>query len=331
MTALGAAAGSAVGAILIPFLIWRDVPAMVPTIGVLVLGAASGLLWGLTRRPTILEAAAQADRQLNLSDLLGTALWVRGSQRESNRDDAAGPWLQSVLLMADAACAVHAPSQVILRRLNARAWGGVAVAAALVVTLSALSTREPMARAAAAASGGERPSALRLSPEVGRGTDSAANRSRAPAMARSPGTGPGRENEGAMKTGVIESADARGGNASTSSSPAGAPGDAGAGGGAGRARGVRPGGPPGVARGQTPGSAPQHGKAASGGGGESSTIGNDPSAPGALGGASTPAPAAPPWHSAGWADDVRQANEALDAGGVPDAHRDLVRQYFDRR
>src|SRR5689334_12961153 len=37
-------------------------------------GAVAGLAWGAARRPTLHMAAAEADRQLDLNDLLATAL-----------------------------------------------------------------------------------------------------------------------------------------------------------------------------------------------------------------------------------------------------------------
>lgn len=331
MLALGAATGAAVAAVLVPLLYWRDVDSLAPTIAVLALGAAGGLVWGLTHRPTVFDAAAEADRQLNLSDLLGTALRVRGRNGVPDRDAATGPWLQSVLSMADAACALHRPSQVMLRRLNARTWGAIVIAAGFVLTLSALTAQGPTARAA---SGGDLAGHLaevaRLPFEVDPLMPASSQRARAPA-ARSPGMGPERDAKDTTRRGAMESAATPDRNIATSSTAALARGDGGAGGGPGRARNARASDAPRLPDTRTSESAPQPGEAASGGGRQSSTLGNDASAPGAINGASAPALRGPPWQSAHWAEDVRRANEAIDSGRVPDAHRDLVRGYFDRR
>src|SRR6476661_1546021 len=80
---LGALAGSAVAALVIPLMLWRDDTAVAPAAGAVLLGAVAGVIRALLRRPTILDAAAEADRQLRLADLLGTAVAVRTSPRES--------------------------------------------------------------------------------------------------------------------------------------------------------------------------------------------------------------------------------------------------------
>jgi len=70
----------------------------------------------------------QADRQLRLSDLLGTALALR--QRE-NPDE----FEQAVMGLAEARCRGASPSAVVLNRLGARSWGGIGLTGAMVIGL----------------------------------------------------------------------------------------------------------------------------------------------------------------------------------------------------
>ena len=328
--ALGAAGGCAVGAALIPLLYWRDIPALPPTLGAMLLGAAAGLLWGLAHAPTKLHAAAEADRQLGLADLLGTALSVGPRPRESDRDDAEQPWLRTVASLADAACRSHVPSQVILHRLQPRAWGGVAVAAALVLSVAALTTPEPTARAAASSGAARRVGAPAAPDEVA-GADGGANQ---PAVSRSQGLGPERERDREAASRATTGTPDDTGTGDAGPDGAGdstATSDAGQGGGTARAK-TPPANPtlppPGAARRTSPSEVgdPTGGTAPAA---TRPTTGAD--SPGTAGGASPPAPPAPAWHSPTWPDDTRRAREAIDSGRVPDARRDLVREYFERR
>ena len=326
-TGLGALAGCAVGLVLIPLLLWRGTAAMTPAVASIGLGALAGLAWALARRPTWLQAAAEADRQLQLADLLGTALTVRKRSRESDRDAGAGPWLQSVLAVADETCRRHTPSEVILHRLNARAWGGIAVAAALVTSLAALTTQQPTARAAASrarhsAYGGIDP--LRQ-PERAHQID-VTRTGGGLSRAHPQGTGP--DSGQARGAGSLPDSPAA---ASSSENPSRvtATGDTGAGGGTGRAR---------TPRGDdkriplAPSSAPSNGKQPAGGSGAAATqaSGDGAASQGTVAGATGGGAPAPPWKSPAWSDDARRAHEAIDAGRVPDARRDLVREYFER-
>src|SRR4051794_10370302 len=144
---LGALAGSAVAALIIPLQLWRGDDAVAPAAGAGLLGALAGMIRALLRRPPILDAAPEPARQLPLADLLGPAIAVRTSPRESARDAAAIPWLRSVIAVADDACRRHSPRDVILHRLNARAWSGIGLSAALVVAVAALVSESPRAGA----------------------------------------------------------------------------------------------------------------------------------------------------------------------------------------
>ena len=330
--AVGTLAACAVAALLIPVLLWCDRPALRPSVGLLLIGAAAGLAWGIVRGPTRLQAAAEADRQLGLADLFGTALTVAPRPRESDRDAEAAPWLQTVLSLADAASRAHAPSEVILHRLHARAWGGIALAALLVLSLAALVENQPRADAAARrlADGARARDPQSPGPaDTPEASSRAARATPAPAASGGPVTGPDRDDAGRT---VQESSD--GAPAEKPTSPGGqnaTSGDNGAGGGSAKARrplvsARLPAAPNAVA-----GPSSEQGVA---GGGAGAVGVARPSADGAdsgsSGGASTPSPATPPWRSPAWPADVARANAAVEAGRVPAAHRDLVRQYFNR-
>jgi hypothetical protein len=329
-TGLGALVGCAAGGGLIPLLLWRGVSTFPPTVAAVALGGLTGLLWSLTRRPTRLRAAVEADRQLGLSDLLATAVMVGTRPRESDRDADAAPWLRTVLAAADESCRRHAPAEVILRRLGGRAWGGIALAAALVMTLAALTAQEPAARASATV-------AARPAPGGGAKFDPApaAQRTvagaRTPDRSRSPGTGPESESERAP-TGTES---ARVGSATSSASnpgkAPGSPGDAGTGAGAGRAR--TPSSGEQTMRPAPPSASRQPGDGAAGSGaGQSATR----PAPGdtVTAGTVTPdgsrAPGRAPWESPEWSGNASRARDAVESQQVPDSRRELIRAYFER-
>ena len=328
--ARGAVAGSLVGATLVPLLLWRDVPTLLPSACVIVLGIVAGMLWVLGHRPTLIDAAAEADRQLNLSDLLGTAVGVRTVSRESDRDAEAGPWRTTILAVADAACARHTPSQVILHRLNARAWGGVALAAAGVMTLSALTDQQPVARAAAGGAG--KTFGGQGVVEYGsltKGVTPPSSR----AMARPQGTGPESSSDHTTVPRANTSTDdpAAGDSFANNSTRSGGTGDHGLGDGSARARTLPDSSPPPPAAARR-GSAPfaTQGDAGFGSGVASMSPAPTGASGGSAAGESPPASTTPPWHTDAWGADARRAHEALDAGRVPDARRHLVREYFDR-
>ena len=95
---LGALAGCAVGLVLLALLWWEGRGTLAPSAAAVGFGACVGLAWGIARRPRLLDAATEADRQLGLADLLGTAL-TAGHDLVNNQPD---PWAASVLAIADA-------------------------------------------------------------------------------------------------------------------------------------------------------------------------------------------------------------------------------------
>lgn len=129
---IGALVGSILGLLLIGALLWRSAQSLLPGAVMVGLGAGIGLIWGALRPTPLLSAAVEADRQLNLRDLLASAL----SARHSN-----DPWARSVVAMAVQRCVSLHPRQVMLNRLGVRAWGSIATAAALTLAVAMLAPR----------------------------------------------------------------------------------------------------------------------------------------------------------------------------------------------
>jgi hypothetical protein len=111
-------------------MLWRGDNGFPLAIGTILLGGVIGLLWGLAQRPEIADAALAADRQLQLADLLATALSL-----VSNQD----PWARAVVATAEQRCRTLSADAIVVGRLGGRAWGGIGLAAALVMTVGALS------------------------------------------------------------------------------------------------------------------------------------------------------------------------------------------------
>jgi hypothetical protein len=294
-------------------------------------GTVTGLLHGAARRPSRLAAAIEADRQLGLRDLLGTAATVGA--------DPADAWARTVLAVADQRCRRHTPSQVVLRRYGSRAWGGLGLAASLVLTLAAMLSDPGAERAAASRVPGTSVAAgrssmaatnppARLAPHTAPGAHSAPShdsRTLDPAAEdASPDPdrghvspperagGPGRRSSG-------NGPDGRGSGVSTSGKR-------------GAALSETPSRPPSRPSAPTPGHAPANAAPAGGGGlaASDSGSGNDRDAGAGTSVTSGSPTRAAPWESSTWPARAAAAREAAENGRVPDAYRDLVRDYFDR-
>ena len=138
--ALGCAAAAVAGLLLLPIIWWRGRSPLGMAEMLLGLGAICGLIRGLAARPTPLDAAAEADRQLDLHDLLGTVLLLcRGGD-----DDLTTPqWCASLLAISETRCRDLRASTVIINRLGLRTWGGIGVLVGGLLTLSLLCAQPP--------------------------------------------------------------------------------------------------------------------------------------------------------------------------------------------
>ncbi|HEV8293519.1 MAG TPA: hypothetical protein VGP94_16400, partial [Tepidisphaeraceae bacterium] len=103
---------------------------------VMAIGAALGFIASLLRRPQIIDAAVEADRQLDLADLLATAWQLQKAPVKESFEEA-------VLLIANDRAARIQPRSVVLHRLGVRAWSGIGLAGALVLTVAIL-TANPL-------------------------------------------------------------------------------------------------------------------------------------------------------------------------------------------
>lgn len=318
---LGVLGGCAAAAPLLAIALWRGYPTINLAVAALAVGVAAGLLWGGTTRPTPLSAAMEADRQLGWADLLSTAL-------TTCRIDG-DPWTSAVAATADARCRGAAPSSVILNRLGARAWGGVGLAASLVIVLGLLPTYAAPIRAGEQGST-PNPFAVPQPPETERFARAMPAARRTPPQQEQADGSASRVGTNASDPPTQDRTTQPPGNSAavhqvTSSDPNGQ------GSGAAHSNARTSPSPASIAD-ATHAHATGNGRNTSGGAGESTShphAGHDAASGSAA--SSSPDKSAPPWDSSQWPRRARQAHELLDSGQVPDAYRDVVREYFDHR
>jgi hypothetical protein len=138
--ALAAAAG--LGVILMPIVWWCDESGTRLAYGMLAIGAVTGIIWGFTRRPTRLDAAVEADRQLGFDDLLGTI--------ESLGPGGKSGWGAALLSFAEQRCKWALATDVKVKRVGLRRWSGVGVLIGLLMTLAMFGERTDNTGAAGA-------------------------------------------------------------------------------------------------------------------------------------------------------------------------------------
>jgi hypothetical protein len=321
LCALGACV---VALVLMPILVSRGEP----TGGLVAatLGAAClvGLLWGMISRPSKLAAAAEADRQLRLADLLGTALTLHRSRPADDMERA-------VLALADARCRQAVPSAVVLNRLGARSWGGIGLALALVMGLNLLGP-DPARSANRAATG---PGSW-LDADPGHDqADPLAASPRTPDLRRMK-TGSGADEDPdsskteSTETSTSPSAPVASTDAHTEEPGGGSPDVAGAGAAQSTVKSTGTAPLP-VASGNSTPPATGGSDTAGGGSGSAPDLSKPAGKTGsAAGGDTLRRRPAPVWQSDGWAADREAAGNAIRGGRVPDEYRDLVRGYFQR-
>jgi len=296
--------------------------AMPLVLATLAIGAIVGVLWGLSRRPTRSEAIAEADRQLKLSDLLATAYAQRGS------DD---PWQCAVVAIADQRCRSLSPAAVVVHRYGGRTWGGIGLSAAMGLTLALLSgvpqdSRARTVDAKRATSGNailaettQAPTMTTAALPASAGNEgiSAASDAR---IGASSDASSAKESNGASSDNTLTRA---GNSSSADGERAGqnsASGDA-------------------VPHGASDGREAAADASLTSGGGvaaDAAPAGGSVDAAGASGGIAVSRgrienKKSPPWSSSSWGADRAAAGEAVRAGRVPDAYRDVVSEYFRER
>jgi hypothetical protein len=335
-TGVGLLAGSVAALVLLPFVLWADRPPLPLVSAALALGPGIGLLWGIFRQPSRLESAMRADRQLDLEDLLGTALTLDSPNP--------GPWGAAVLSLANARCERLKPRDVLLRRISARAWSGIGLSATAALALglffgspadsdasaphskasvpatnlSTLPNDESDRPLIAMAPGAPGAAAEHEDPEdrsLGRSTPPQTGDLNPPLPAQSDpslhknsGTSPG---SGGGSSQTKKDKDPAASQIPHPEDAAGEP----------RAEPAAASAPT-NASGTSGGSALPDGSKTSREANPAGTVTNAARGP-------NPRPT-PPWKADAWAADVQRAHAALDAGQVPAAYQEMVRRYFDR-
>lgn len=326
-----------------------------------ILGVAvvTGAIWGFMRRPTRFRAAMETDRQLKLNDLLSSAMGMRQSLasqtrgagfEESTRSrlrfrESGAPvdeenidertFSSIVLALADEACARSAVSGLRLHRLGARSWGGIGLAMALVGAMAFLGA-DPSRSHGDQTQVATGPVGWQEIEDQKR-AEAATRLPNAPDYRR-PRAGTGGDEKDPINAGIPEAVGAKdpekdpGKAGAGSEASAGATASVGAGAASGSSQSPPSGTKPETPIGST-GSAEKPvtgGTQAGTGGTGSANAGIDTSAGIDGGAASRTSRPTPVWRSSEWPAAQKSAREAVAGNRVPDAYRDLVRDYFER-
>ncbi len=131
--------------ILMPILWWRGGSVFPAAVLSFTISVVIGLVMAILGRPTPLDAIMEADRQLKLADLLGTAWAIRRSSL--SKSTSPDPWKATLLTLAEMRCRQLSPSTVLLHRWTSRRWGGVGLAMILILTLGLLSSQSARTQA----------------------------------------------------------------------------------------------------------------------------------------------------------------------------------------
>src|SRR5207253_3171591 len=280
-------------------------------------GALLGFVTSLLRRPRILDAAVEADRQLHLADLLATAWQLEKSPQRASFENA-------VLLIADERAAHLQPRSVVLHRLGMRAWSGIGLAGALVLTV-AFFTANPIDTEAATSPFLSSADSMNVQQDHKQLQNNTAISGRHPNISSDH---PGGEDEplaGAGKTDTTTTNASRGQNTDAQTTNSN-----GTGSGSGQSASTPD--KSNLLNAATDSSLTnKDGNAASG-------VGNSTENAGTTSGANTPtsagnarrSPGAPAWKSDAWPAAQQAADQAISTGQIPPAYHDLVREYFKR-
>jgi hypothetical protein len=311
--AVGVGVAAAVGLGMIPIFWWRGQSGLAPGLAILSLGAFCGLLRGITRIPTGMQAAVEADRQLNLHDLLSTV---------HSLANPADSWEASLAAIGEGRCRRLRPSAVVVGHLGLRAWGGVGILGSLLLTLGLFTSRPVSVRAADSAWQSNPPVGPHaIQPSPGIAFDS-------PRMDRPPGPGgtDDMSNRGFEQDRADDSHTGAPSNANSVRNPSS--GDSTGGGAAITGSHLSPQPLP-MADAATGGS---HAGGLGTGAGPSDAQARMPGDSNSVSGSPAKSNAhAPPWQSGRWFADVAAAQSDIAAGRVPDSDADLVRDYFRRQ
>jgi hypothetical protein len=317
---LGVLAGCLAAGPLLAIALYRGFPVMAAAVIAIAIGMVSGCIHGWVTRPTELQSALEADRQLGWSDLLGTVITMEAKS-------PADPWVGVIRAEADFRSAAVSPETILLRRLGARAWGGIGLAAAVVIVLGLFPTFSTPTSANESGPSTPRSWAdLQEAPQTL--SSSATNSHRTPRQQDPDDPNASRFSDtDRSHTQHPENPAASDGGGSNHSRASNDPN--GTGSGASQSPTARTPGIPIVTAGTDSNGGASQGTPAGGAGSSSNAAGSGPnSSSGTTAGAGDAADA-PPWESPGWKQDVQRAQNAIGTGKLPDAYRDLIRDYFD--
>jgi len=282
---------------------WRGVDVWPIVIAIAVVAVAVGAAWGVLRRPSRLTAVLQADQQLKLADLLSSALTAS--------DDDFG---RVVRALAERTCGQHSPSEVMLARYGARVWGGIGLAWAMVIVIGLLagngSTSQADSRTTnlqnvTGAAPGQLTTASRDTHSPGGKEATSENTSHFGGP-----TDPQNTTANTAAQGKPTSPTAAGGQESATTGHASVD-------------------PTRTALPPNANASASSDTTTAGGDGTSSQANVKPGQPAVGTVAARPGDrSAAPWSSDRWPADRDAALHAVEAGQVPDAYRDLVRDYF---
>ena len=236
-------------------------------------------------------------------------------------------WVGVIRAEADFRSAAASPATVVLRRLGARAWGGIGLATAVVIVLGLFPTFS--AQTNADEGGPSMPRSWADIQQAPQNISSSATNSHRTPRQQDP------DDPNASRFGNAEaSRDRHPDNAMASeagrSNQSRASNDPnGTGSGASHSQSSRNPGIATVTSGTDSNRGSSQGTLSSGAGRSSDAPVRGPnSSSGTTAGAGNAADV-PPWESPRWKQDVQQAQNAIGTGQLPDAYRDLVRDYFD--
>jgi hypothetical protein len=314
--AISAAVASAAGLAIVPILWWRGESAFSLAIGMLGLGCFFGAIWGISRRPTRLQAAIEADSQLGLHDLLGTVVLFDKSETRS-------PWENSIAAFADEHCRTLRPSAIIVNRIGLRGWAGVGILGALLLTFALFTARPTEATAATSALGSIAADSPNATNTVLKNTKNSL-----PSSARPPGPG-GIDDNSIRSFQQDRPDDSNAGLVAEKNSTNHSSGGLNLSTGSGAATTHNPISYDSRLSQDGAGKTAQTGLPANGLGQPDPRInaaGENNSTGASIEGVKRTAP----WESVHWRDDGNAAREAISAGRVPEIDADLVRDYFRR-
>jgi hypothetical protein len=314
--AISIAVASAIGLAVLPILWWRGQSAVPLAIAMLATGCFFGLIWGISRRPSLLEAAIEADTQLNLHDLLGTVMQI-------DKNPSTLAWQTTIAAFADNRCRTLHPSAIIVSRMGLRGWAGVGILGALLLTFALLTARPATVTAESSVLGYAPVESSPPMDTIPRADDSSTSLSRPPG----PG-GPDSNSSRDFPENHIDNSMAESIPANNSSAPSST--GAGSSPGSGTATAKTPAPPPESPTVPNAGQPPQHSAAIADGAGMSNSPINVAGENNSKMASPGPAKRVAPWTSATWTTDSAAATTAISAGQVPEEDTDIVRDYFRR-